>query len=119
MIKHYTFDYNMGEAEASFKVDTEVFTNETAKATLEFFSWNYDKDADPIDEVLKKYAIEAIREATFNTYVTKGVIQAFEKKEGFSRIDGSNGIELMTVWGYEFDERYLDVFIIIESTVKS
>lgn len=114
MIKHYTFDYNMGEAEASFKVDTEVFTDETAKATLEFFTWTYDDEADPIDEVLKKYAIEAIREATFNTYNTKGVIESFKNKEGFSRIDGSNGIELMTVWGYEFYEGYLDMTINID-----
>ena len=114
MIKHYTFNYNLGEAEASFKVNTEVFTAETAKETLDFFAWNYDKEADPVDEVLKKYAIEAIREATIYAYVTKGVIKSFENKEGFSRIDGSNGIELMTVWGYEFDEEYLDMTIDID-----
>lgn len=64
MIRHYTFNYNTYDAEACFKVDTEKFKAEDAKLLLEFFTWDYDKEADPIDELMKKYAIKAIWIAT-------------------------------------------------------
>lgn len=111
MIKHYTFNYNVYEAEAAFKVDTEKFTEEKAKATLEFFLWDYDTEADPIDEVMKKYAMEAIKIATFEDYNLAGVIEAFKNKEGFFPIDGSHGIELNLINEYEFDEYDLEMTI--------
>ncbi|WP_158602551.1 hypothetical protein [Proteiniphilum sp. X52] len=43
-----------------------------------------------------------------------GVKREFENKEGFAKIDGSNGIELMTIWGYEFDEKLLDMTVITD-----
>lgn len=102
MIKIFNFDYNY-EADASFKVDTDKFTPELAKATLEFFIWDYDKENDPVEEVMKKYAMEAIRVSTFNNYNTFGVKNEFDSREGFARLDGSMGIELLRVNGYEFD----------------
>lgn len=112
MIKHYTFNYNIYEAEACFKVDTDIFTKEHAKETLEFFAWDYDKEADPIDEVMKKYAIECIRVATFNNFNVFGVKQDFKNKEGFCNIDGTMGIELNVISGYEFDEGSLAMTIV-------
>lgn len=109
MIKHYTFNYNVYEAEACFKVDTDVFTEEMAKETLNFFTWDFDKDADPIDEVMKKYAMEAIKIATFNNYNLFGVKEEFMSNEGFCKVDGSMGIELNVVSGYEFDESNLSM----------
>jgi len=111
-IKHYTFNYNIYEAEACFKVDTEKFTEEMAKATLNFFTWDYDKEADPIDEVMKKYALEAIRVATFNDYNLHGVKDEFMSKEGFCKVDGSMGIELNKVQGYEFDVEELSMEVV-------
>lgn len=111
MIKHFNFFYNIG-AEALFKVDTERFTPEMAKATLEFFSWDYDKKADPVEEVMKKYAMKAIQIATFKNYGTYGVIQDFKYEEGFGLVDGSIGIELITVHGYRFDIDELTMEII-------
>jgi len=104
----------MYEAEACFKVDTDKFTKEHAKATLEFFTWNYDKQADPIDEVMKKYAMEAIRIATFNNYKVYGVKEAFNNNEGFYKVDGSCGIELNVVSGYEFNEDALDMTVVAD-----
>lgn len=114
MIRHYTFNYNIYEAEATFKVDTEKFTEEHAKETLEFFSWNYDKEADPIDEVMKKYAMEVIRIATFEGYNAYGVTTEFNNKEGFMKVDGSSGIELTMVNEYEFDEDSLQMTVVAD-----
>ncbi len=112
MKKKYKFNYDLYSAEAHFVIDTEVFTEEEAKETLEFFTWDYDKDKNPIDEVLKKYALEAIKEATScNLGIEDVVIKAFNDKEGFSKIDGSAGIELTYIEGYEIDESRLEVEI--------
>lgn len=111
MKKTYDFNYDFHEATAKFEVDTEIFTDDMAKATLEFFCWDYDEEADPVDEVLKKYTIEAIREATDNNHNTYGVIQDFKRKEGFAPVDGSTGIKLLDVRLYEFDESKLTVEI--------
>lgn len=111
MVKEYTFNYGMHEAEACFKVDTEKFSNEHAKETLDFFIWEYDKKADSIDEVMKKYAMEAIMVASAHHYNTNGVINYFSDNEGFCKIDGSCGILLTYIQGYEFDEEQLDVTV--------
>lgn len=112
MKKIYKFDYDSMEAFAEFIVDTEIFTADHAKATLEFFTWKYDEEADPIDEVMKKYAMQAIRIATANNYNEIGVIEEFKDMEGFCRLDGSVGIKLTQVSYYEFDEDRMEVEII-------
>ncbi len=112
MIRHYTFNYNFYEAEACFKVDTEKFKSEDAKLLLEFFSWDYDEEADPIDELMKKYAIQAIRVATFKNYKKEGVKSWFAEQEGFIAIDGSKGVELNLVSAYEFNEDDLDMKVV-------
>jgi hypothetical protein len=111
MIKKYHLDYGMHEASATFKVDTDKFTNEHAQMTLDFFTWDYDEDENPIDEVMKKYAIVAIRIASFKGYNTTGVIAAFDDEEGFFCVNGINGIELTDVTEYEFNEDDLTVEI--------
>lgn len=110
-IKTFEFNYDSHEAIANFEVDTEKFTAEMANATLEFFLWDYDPDEDPVEEVMKKYALAAIKEATFNSHNTFGVIQDFKTLEGFGPIDGSIGITLTKVEGYEFFDDRLEVEI--------
>lgn len=114
MIRHYTFKYNTYEAEACFKVDTEKFKAEDAKLLLEFFTWDYDKEADPIDELMKKYAMKAIFIATAEDFNERGVKSWFAEQEGYIAIDGSKGVELNFVSAYEFDERALDMVIVTE-----
>lgn len=112
MIKIYDFAYiTQWDATVSFEVDTDVFTPEMANATLEFFVWDYVKDNDPIDEVMKMYALEALKQATFNNYNEDGVIDAFDDNEGFGRIDGSIGIKLTEVTPMAFDDSELSVSI--------
>lgn len=103
----YNFDYNDGEASVTFEVDKSIFTNEIANETLHFFDWFYDKDEDSIEEVMKKYAIEAIRVATINCCDVNGVIHEFMSHEGFAKLDGSIGIKLIQVEAYQFDENQL------------
>ena len=107
-IKTFNFNYDCYEAEVVFKVDTDVFTNEHAKATLDFFDWYYNGLDDPTSEVLKKYAMEVIRLATNYSFNVKGIISDFDNKEGFAKVDGSLGLTLLSVRGYEFDEGKLD-----------
>lgn len=114
MKRHYTFNYNMNEAEACFVVNTEIFTAEMALATLEFFSWDWDEEADPIDEVMKKYAMQCIKHSTFNGHNVFGVKGDMEKTEGFGRVDGSIGITLNMVSGYEFYDEDLSMEIITD-----
>ena len=114
MIKHYTFNYNQYEAEACFKVDTERFKPEDAKLLLEFYCWRYDKDADPIDELMKKYAITAIRIATGENSNEQGVMSWFAEQEGLIAIDGSQGVELNLISSYEFDEEDLFMEVVTE-----
>lgn len=111
MKKEYNFNYYLHKAAVCFVVDTEKFTEEMAKSTLTFFVWDYDDEADPVDEVMKKYAIEAIKIATFNNYNAYGVKSEFENNEGFCRVDGSYGITLTSVTAFEFEDSDLEVKI--------
>ncbi len=114
MIKTYSFNYNDYKASAKFEVNTEIFTEVEAQETLDFFTWDYDKDENPIDAIMKKYAIKVIEEATFHNYSTYGVISAFNDKEGFFKLDGSEGIKLTYVEEFEFDEEDLEMEITIK-----
>lgn len=119
MIKIYDFDYFGGDADARFEVDTEKFTAEHARLTLDFFTWDHkpDPDNDPVDEVMKKYAMEALRIASANRYNAFGVIEEWKHIEGFCNIDGSMGVKLVRISGYELDEDSLQVEI-TEKEVK-
>ena len=111
MIKTYEFTYNHYEGEAVFRVDTDKFKPEDAQVLLDFFTWKYDEDADPIDELMKKYAMQAIMTATSNSWNEQGVKKWFEEEEGMIAVDGSQGVELISVEGYEFNEDRLHVTI--------
>lgn len=105
----YDYNYNFHEAYSSFKVDTEKLTAENAKMMLKFFSWNYDEEADPVDQLMLKYGMKAIEIATAENYNTYGVQEWFNETEGFLALDGSQGIELLNVSRYEFDEDNLSL----------
>lgn len=103
----YDYNYDFHEAYATFRVDNEKLTKENASVMLEFFSWDWDKEADPIEELMKKYAIKAIEVATAEGYNAYGVKRWFGEAEGFLPLDGSQGIELTNVTRYEFEESQL------------
>ena len=105
--KQYTFSYEEYEASAVFLV-TDKLTKEKAKHALEFFIWDYDKENNPIDELLKKYALIAIQIAGTENLNEYGVKYWFEKSEGFLALDGSMGIELKMIDGYTLDEDRLE-----------
>jgi hypothetical protein len=111
-IKTFKFDYDYAEAGAVFKVYTDVFTSDLAKENLDFFTWDYDEYEDPVTEILKKYAMEVIRVATNNSCNVNGVVSEFNSKEGFVKLDGSMGLTLVSVQGYEFDDAKLDFEVI-------
>lgn len=110
----YEFNYKIYEATAGFIVDTDIFKPEDAKEYLEFFSWDYDDENDPIEELMKKYAMRAIKVATAKNYNEYGVKSWFEANEGYLPLDGTKGVELKYVAEYLFDESclYLEKTII-------
>ena len=112
MQKRYKFTYDLEyELQVVFKVDTDKFKPEDAKTLLNFYSWDYDQDEDPINELLKKYAIELLiltSGSKFNLYTVRNM---FERQEGFISLDGSQGVELVSVLGHEYDESLLDMEI--------
>ena len=112
MIKKYDFNYDFHKASCEFEVDLDKFTDEHAKSTLTFFLWDYDEEENPIDEVMKKYAMECIRVATFNNCNKFGVIDEFNNKEGFGKLNGEIGVTLTYIEGLEFDDNDLDMKII-------
>jgi len=109
MIKTLEYDYSQGDASCTLQLDTEKFTKDDAQLLLDFFTWDYDADSDPLDEYMKKVAIECIKVASFNGYNEKGVISEFEDMEGWPHLDGTNGITLLDVSAYEFYEGNLEL----------
>lgn len=105
----YNFNYDFHKAEVSFEVDLEVFTPEMANGTLTFFSWDYDHDADPIDEVMKKYAIRVLQFLAERGLHSVNLIKNDFNEEGFGRIDGTIGITLLNYEVFEFEENDLEM----------
>jgi len=106
MINIYDFNYDFYKAGCKIEIDREKFTEEIANETLTFFSWDYNKSADPIDEVVKKYAMLVIEKATDGYSITELRNHQFE---GFVNLDGSLGIMLLEVEAFEFVEEDLSI----------
>ena len=56
---------------------------------------------------MKKYALEVIWIASKEAVNERGVIAYFNDNVGFCKLDGSSGIELLSVQGYKLDENSL------------
>lgn len=100
----YQFNYDYYSAGADFTVDVDEFGEENARVLLDFFLWEYDTDGDPVDELMKKYALQAIRVATAEDLNVEGVREWFYNAEGFPPVDGTVGITLDSVEPYTFEE---------------
>ena len=99
----YTYGFLDGKVELS--LNRELFTEEMAHNLLEF-SEDFGAFRDDEDDVLnacKKIAYKAFYISSTKNLNTKGVKREFESLEGFPRLDGSVGITLEYVEGYEFD----------------
>lgn len=102
----YKFNYDFHKAEVEFEVDLEKFTAIHAKETLEFFRWHYDREGDPIDEVMKKYALEVLRIGRDDS--ARQIIHRFDQ-EGFYPINGEIGILLTDYRGIDYEESDLEM----------
>ena len=99
----YTYGFLEGDVELS--LDREIFTEEMAQEILNFHE-DFGAFRDNEDDVLnacKKIAYTAFYISSTKNLNTKGVKREFESLEGFPRLDGSVGIKLDYVGGYEFD----------------
>lgn len=111
MIRKYKIEDSNTYLECSINIDPSILSEADAKLLLEFFSWSWDRDANIYDELAKKYAMSAFNFATQNRHNTIGVRQDFDAAEGYPKMDGSLGIELIDVEGYEFDDSEFNVTV--------
>lgn len=107
-MKRYLFSY-LHEVDATFEVDTTKFTREAALTFLNFFTWDWDKDEDPIDEAMRKLALAAFKVASGNNYNAFGVANELSEWEAYPLLDGSTGIRILDVDIYEFNTDELDM----------
>lgn len=110
MIKTYKFQYDYW-CNIIFEVDTDKYTEELALATLEFFYWSWNNQNDPIIEVLKKISIQCLS-LSLDEYNTYGIKEEFDNKEGFPKLDGSDGLTLVRIDDFELNEDNLSLKII-------
>ena len=110
MKKQYHFTYDLFEGDAIFVIDTEVFTEEVARESLEFYYRPHvNLTGNVIIDTLRMYAEYAIKEASFDNASLYGVKLMFSEAEGLYSVDGTQGIELTMVNGLEFDEDLLEL----------
>ena len=110
MKKEFVIDYDCGNGEVVFKIDLGKF-KKVAQVTLDFFSWSYDKEEDPVIEAAKKYAEACMRFAMQeDTDSTPYITQYFER-EGFCKVDGSCGILLTSIYYPQIDDSLFSVEI--------
>lgn len=107
--KRVSFNYDFHNAEVVFEVDLEKFTPEVALMTLEFFSWEYDKEGDPVYEALKKYALQVLIYLSERGFHSVDSVKKEFDEEGFGNIDGSIGILLIDYDEFSFDPDLLEM----------
>lgn len=91
--------------ECTLQIDETVFTEEIAKSLLEFFSWDWDKEADDLRiEYCKKIAQKILPLSSH--YSELGILNWFSDAEGFPPLDGSSGIKLIDFDEFQFDEEF-------------
>lgn len=95
----YTFFYNMTTARVHFEVDTDIFTEEKAKASLAILNVDCPEDGDPIVEALRQYAMQAMKIATKDDLPTSKVAEELSTYPGFFNLNETSGITLVGVMG--------------------
>lgn len=109
MKKLYKFEYDYWW-DVEFEVDLDIYTKEIALETLDFFCWKYNKDNNPVDEALKKIAIECLALSVRGLSVYE-MMYEFRYLEGFPDIDGKDGIKLRYIDNFKFSEDELTLEI--------
>lgn len=91
--------------ECTLEVNEEIFTQENAKSLLEFFSWDWDKDA---SDFRKEYFLKIAQKVIMLSahYSEMGILNWFQDTEGFPPLDGSYGIKLIDFDEFVFDEEF-------------
>jgi len=106
-MKKYKYKHNECDAEVVFLVDESIFKKEDAKLLLDFFSWEYDSFNNPIDELLLKYSLEILKLSIYSSKYE--IIEKFENREGYLRIDGENGVKLYELTPFQIDDYNIEL----------
>lgn len=108
-IKQYDFNYDTYSSRVVYHVDHGQFTEQKAALLLDVLDIEGDEEISPVELILKKYAIVIIELAVSEQLSKEGVIEAVTNVEGFIALDGSQGVKLIELETYEFDENLLDL----------
>lgn len=109
MVKKYKIEFVDLWLDVVFEVDEEKF-RPVAQETLDFFTWDYDEDEDPVIEGVKKYAARVLDVGTEYNYNTKGVKDMFDRGiEGYASLDGKYGITLLSSEVIDYTELTVEV----------
>lgn len=109
MIKRYTVEYSFHDWQCVIDFNTELFTKEHVTEYLAFFVWSYNKENDPYEEYAKKLAQKIIIDSM--ELNIEGVKDVFEDAEGFPKLDGSTGVELVYCECWSFDDDDFEIEI--------
>ena len=108
MKKIYHFNYDCYNSEVVITIDTHLFTKAKAQSVLDFFDWDYDKKADPIDEAVKKYALHSIWIGMRYDYNLYGVREYINKEsEGYIPLGKETGIDIIEFYPFTLNDGYL------------
>ena len=111
-IYNYTYNigsYGFGNPKIELKVDSKKYTSVIAESFLDNYTEYINRDNEPLDEAIKKIALECVKTATKGELGLEEVIEEFEEKEYYPSLDGSMGIELINIDYIDFDEDNLEL----------
>jgi hypothetical protein len=100
MKKRYQLEYS-GSSRMVIEVDTDVFTHEKFKECSDFWS---NKPTFP--DWLKMVYCIALRESVSSWNALRTLLDG--REEGFPKVDGSEGITIVSFDEFEFDEFEID-----------
>ena len=109
MKKIYHFNYDYDVAEVTIAVDTDILTEESARAILDFYDWYYDKDTDRIGEVVKMYAMEVIRAGVRYGNDLTAIKEYVKENNELDLLGDKSGIKVIAFEPFQFDEVRLEL----------
>lgn len=113
MKKIYTLEHEDTWSEIKIQIDFDVpDVEENIKLMVEFWYGWEDRlameDGDYVDTFLKQLASNALR-LSIEGNSLQGILHYFENAEGWMTLDGSRGIEILSVDSYSIEEYQFDI----------
>ncbi len=109
MKKIYHFNYDYGVAEITIVVNTDILTEEPARAILDFYGWHYNKETDCIGEVIKKCAMDIITAGVRYGNDLTAIKKHLKENNELALLGDKSGITAIAFEPFQFDEMRLEL----------